>query len=111
MDTPRTDDEVGRAWRALTGLYLVHPTDPVIAGARAAAEWTCGSTESVTPITGVRTAATLSRAGEESHRSAMVELGILPGSRDFARGVSAWMFWWIGLQPLPPWLRRLVAAA
>jgi hypothetical protein len=70
MDTPRTDDEVGRAWRALTGLYLVHPTDPVVAGARAAAEWTCGSADAVTPITGVRTAATLCprRGGEPPFR-------------------------------------------
>jgi hypothetical protein len=104
MDTPRTDGDIARAWRALAALYAASPADPVIAGARAAAEWTCGTDSPVTPVTGQPAPATLVRVEDESHRSAMVELGILPGSREYARGASAWLFWWTGLRPLPPWL-------
>ena len=35
----------------------------------------------------------------------MVVKGLRPGDRDFAAGVAAWMFWFIGLEPLPSWLR------
>lgn len=111
MDTPRSADEVGRAWYALTVLYLTHQTDPVVAGARAAAEWTTRPDESPAPITLERAVPTLDRARDESHHAAMVELGISPGSVEYARGVAGWMFWWTGLRPLPPWLRRAVAAA
>jgi hypothetical protein len=111
METTRSADEVARAWRALEALYLLTPTDSTIAGARAAAEWTVELDSGVAPITMERTPPTLDRARDESHRAAMVELGILPGSQEYARGVAAWMFWWTGLRPLPPWLRRLTAAA
>jgi hypothetical protein len=111
VDTMRSEDEVARAWRALGALYLLHPSDPVIAGARAAAEWTTVPTLSPAPITLERVAPTLDRARDESHHAAMVELGISPGSVEYARGVAGWMFWWTGLRPLPPWLRRAATAA
>ena len=31
--------------------------------------------------------------------------GQRPGDRDFAAGVAAWLFWFVGLEPLPRWLR------
>lgn len=103
-ETPHTVDEVQAAWSAVERLYLHDATVPHVAGARAAAEWTTGRA-AMSPISNVREPAAGERLHMEGHEAGMVAMGISPGDRGFAAGVMAWMFWWIGLEPLPAWLR------
>jgi hypothetical protein len=35
----------------------------------------------------------------------MVMMGVKAGDHNFATGASQWLFWYIGLENLPPWLR------
>ena len=35
----------------------------------------------------------------------MIATGQEPGDRKFAAGATAWLFWFVGLEPLPRWLR------
>lgn len=107
--SPRGTMAVQLAWTNLDHLYRENPTDPRIAGARAAAEW-CVGIETVSPETREQKPATLRAVREESHKAAMVQLGIRSGDRDFSLGVSGWCFWWTGLEPLPGWLEPRQAA-
>ncbi len=100
----RSEAEIVPAWNALDELYAQMPDNARVAGARAAAEWTTGRA-GASPITNVREPAVEPRLGWEGHEANMVVLGIKPGDRTYAEGVMAWMFWWIGLEPLPRWLR------
>jgi hypothetical protein len=103
-ETPRSATEVQVAWDAVERLYLRDPTVPSVAGARAAAEWTTGRA-AMSPISNVREDPAGERLHMEGHEAGMVAMGVEPGDRAFAAGVMAWMFWWIGLEPLPAWIR------
>jgi hypothetical protein len=100
----RTEAEVAAAWMAIDELYAQMPKNPRVAGARAAAEWTTGRI-GTSPIMNVREPAVEPRAGWEGHEANMVVLGINQGDWSYAAGMMAWMFWWIGVEPLPRWLR------
>jgi hypothetical protein len=102
--TPRPPREVDAAWEALDRLYLQDATVPHVAGARAAAEWTTGRT-AMSPITNVHEPPVGLRVRGEGHAAGMVALGRHPGDRGFATGAMGWMFWWVGLEPLPAWIR------
>jgi hypothetical protein len=41
----------------------------------------------------------------EPQVATMVMLGVKPGDFDFANGASQWLFWFIGLENLPAWVR------
>jgi hypothetical protein len=112
--TPRTAGQRAGAWIVLDGLYRHDPMDPLIAGARAAAEWTEGETP-VAPVTNRRTPPILGAVRWESHAANMRALGIgaepAPAPVQafraaYARGAAEWMFWWTGLEDLPSWLIR-----
>ena len=99
-----SDAEVARAWDALDQLYAQLPEDPRVAGARAAAEWTTGRI-ATSPITAIAQPPTGDALAMEGPFADMVVMGLRPGDREFAAGVTAWMFWFVGLEPLPRWLR------
>jgi hypothetical protein len=110
--------QIKRAWETLDGLYQADPWDARLQGARAAAEWSMGLSP-ITPVTNERKTPDRDTCRWESHRAAMREMGI--GATDvdgqsvahrkaYARGASGWLFWWTGLEPLPPWLRAAPVA-
>jgi hypothetical protein len=102
--TLHTDAEVARAWRVLDELYAELPHNPLVAGARAAAEWTTGRT-ATPPITDTTEPPVGSALVWEAAAAEMIALGQEPGDRKFADGVTAWMYWFVGLERLPRWLR------
>src|SRR3954467_7056769 len=102
--TLHTDTEVARAWAVLDEVYGELPHNPRVAGARAAAEWTTGRT-STSPITNTLRAPEGDAPVLESVSASLVALGRQPGDREFAAGVTAWLDWFLGLEPLPRWLR------
>ena len=102
--TLHTEAEVGRAWAVLDDLYAELPHNPLVAGARAAAEWTTGRI-GTSPITSIVQPPTGDALAMEGPFADMVAMGLRPGDREFAAGVTAWMFWFVGLEPLPRWLR------
>ena len=99
-----TDAEVAQAWAVLDGLYAELPHNARVAGARAAAEWTTGRM-STSPITNTVRAPEGDAPVLEGVAASLVALGRQPGNREFAAGVTAWLDWIVGLQPLPRWLR------
>jgi hypothetical protein len=110
--------QIRDAWTILDGHYRAYPDDPQVAGARAAAEWAMGLSP-VTPVTNKRTTPDRNTCRWESHTAAMREAGIglepTDGPTDvfrrsYARGASAWLFWWTGLEGLPGWLLRATPA-
>ena len=102
--TLHTDAEVARAWAVLDELYAELPHNPLVAGAHAAAEWTTGRT-ATSPIKNTAQAPEDDALVWEAAAAEMIALGRDPGDRKFADGVTAWMYWFVGLEPLPRWLR------
>jgi hypothetical protein len=103
-NTPRALGDVQAVWEHLDRLYRSKPLNPRVAGARSAAEWTLGLTR-MSPITNVATPAEGALLQMEPHEAAMVMMGVKAGDHNFATGASQWLFWYIGLENLPPWLR------
>jgi hypothetical protein len=102
--SPRPPALIQAVWELLGRVYRIAPDDAKVAGARAAAEWTLDLTRT-SPVSGQITAAAGEALRMEPHIAAMVELGIRPGDPMYARGASQWLFWWNGVEDLPPWLR------
>lgn len=99
----RTDADVARAWDTLDRLYAELPHNPLVAGARAAAQWTTGRSPTP-PITDTTEPAIGDTLVWEAAAAQVIALG--QGlDRKFAEGVMAWLWWVIGLEPLPRWLR------
>jgi hypothetical protein len=102
--TLHTDAEVARAWTVLDELYAELPHNPRVAGARAAAEWTTGRITTA-PITNTMQPPEGDAPVLEGVAASVVAAGRQPGDRVFAAGVMAWLDWFVGLEPLPRWLR------
>jgi hypothetical protein len=96
--------EATAAWYRLDLRYRHNPGNARIAGARAASEWTMRRSP-VSPITRRRVDPDGDALQWEGHHADEVIMGLRPGDPQFADGVMSWMFWWIGLEPLPAWLR------
>jgi hypothetical protein len=99
-----TNAEVARAWTVLDELYAELPHNPRVAGARAAAEWTTGRIATA-PITNTAQAPEGDAPVLEGVSASLVAAGRQPGDPAFAAGVIDWLDWFVGLEPLPRWLR------
>ena len=100
----RTDADIADAWGTLDRLYAELPHNALVAGARAAAEWTTGRS-TTSPITDATDPPGRSALIWEAAAAERIALGRQPGDRKFADGVTVWLYWVIGLEPLPRWLR------
>lgn len=103
-NTPRALGDVQAVREHLDRLYRSKPLNPKVAGARSAAEWTLGLTR-MSPITNLAAPAEGDLLQREPHEAAMVMMGVKAGDHDFATGASRWLFWYIVLENLHPWLR------
>lgn len=84
-------------------LDVLSRTDPIIQGAWAATEWLVGDT-TCSPATG-RDLDVTGHLLAEAHHAAMISGGFLSGNREYGLGAEAILFWALGTQPLPWWLR------
>jgi hypothetical protein len=103
-NTSRAAGDVQAAWEHLDSLYRANSLNPKVAGARSAAEWTLGLTR-MSPVTNLATPAEGHHLQMEPHEAALVNMGVMPGDRDYASGAAQWLFWFIGQEKLPAWLR------
>ena len=84
--------------RCSTGSTRSCRTTARVAGARAAAEWTTGR---IVDVADHEHRAGLRRATRPCWRAcaaSLVALGRQPGDREFAAGVTAWLYWFVGLR-------------
>lgn len=109
--TFHSEADISAAWSALDQMYSAMPTNPVIRGARAAAEWTTGQ-RVVSPIVQVTRPADLQNVRMESVEAGRLELACDvsdPARAQYARGADRWLQWWIGSAELPAWISASMA--
>jgi hypothetical protein len=102
-------DEMEAAWTLLERRYREAAQGTresrVYAGALCAARWTQGHTDEA-PMTGKASTYGGSTFLDEIAVADPVVWGQRSDlNRDYARGVSAWLWWIAGTQPRPGWLR------
>lgn len=100
--TRRRRAEVERLLQRAEHLAATHPDDAAARGVVDAARWTLRET-SAAPLASGRIG---DRLGVEAEldQARQICFGLFPGDADRARGVRAWLEWWLMVSAPPAWL-------